>query len=88
MEKLSKARENKLKKREDVAHELRRQGFDVFNGAIVIGSLGSFDEHNFKSMAALGIPHKVGTPLAKKLIGQTIDIRKIIIFIIDIFNNI
>ena len=64
-EALSKARENKVKKHEDIAHELRRQGFDVFNGAIVIGSLGSFDEHNFKSMAALGIPRKAGTPLAK-----------------------
>ena len=62
---LVKARTAKTAKYQCVAEELRSSGLRVYSGAIIIGSLGSFDGDNFKSLAELGIPRRQCTALAK-----------------------
>ena len=69
---LVKARTAKTAKYQCVADELRSSGLRVYSGAIIIGSLGSFDGDNFKSLAELGIPRRQCTALAKKLVSLSI----------------
>uniref|UniRef100_A0A914Q0J1 Reverse transcriptase n=1 Tax=Panagrolaimus davidi TaxID=227884 RepID=A0A914Q0J1_9BILA len=66
------ARERKMEKYLPIKQELEDQGYSVFLDAFIIGSLGGYDNQNYKSISALGISKRYAILMKKLMVTETI----------------
>ena len=66
------ARKTKLDKYENIKAQLEEQGYKVFLDAFIIGSLGSYDQENYKSLIELRINKNFAVLMKKLMVSETI----------------
>ncbi len=70
------ARQQKITKYDAEATAYRLRGYTVHQGAIVVGSLGTWDPENASSLQALGIPNRYACKMTRFIVSETIDYSK------------
>uniref|UniRef100_A0A914Z9B1 Reverse transcriptase domain-containing protein n=1 Tax=Panagrolaimus superbus TaxID=310955 RepID=A0A914Z9B1_9BILA len=66
------ARNEKLSKYQHIKEQLQQKGYKVFLDAFVIGSLGSYDQNNWKCLVELGINRNYAHLMKKLMVSDTI----------------